>query len=224
MLIGITGGIGSGKSTIAQALRSRGYAVYDTDTEAKRIIVENPMVRSQVEMLFGSQVFEGDVYRTQLVAKQVFHHPDLLTELNHIVHPAVAFHLKQWAKEQEICNSQHAHKVRPGDRTSIQLSICFVESAILFASGLDALCEKVVVVTAPEALRIERTLQRDYRGERTAENVAKVKQRIAAQAEEESAIEHTLHAQCQTPKIVTIVNDGSVSVEQLTDKILSLLQ
>ena len=101
MLIGITGGIGSGKSTIAQALRSRGYAVYDTDTEAKRIIVENPMVRSQVEMLFGSQVFEGNVYRTQLVAKQVFHHPDLLAELNHIVHPAVAFHLKQWAKEQE---------------------------------------------------------------------------------------------------------------------------
>ena len=100
MLIGITGGIGSGKSTIAQALLSRGYAVYDTDSEAKRIIVENPMVRSQVEMLFGSQVFEGNVYRTQLVAKQVFHHPDLLAQLNSIVHPAVAFHLKQWAREQ----------------------------------------------------------------------------------------------------------------------------
>ena len=227
MLIGITGGIGSGKSTIAQALRSRGYAVYDTDTEAKRIIVENPMVRSQVEMLFGSQVFEGDVYRTQLVAKQVFHHPDLLTELNHIVHPAVAFHLKQWAKEQtedEGLRIKDKRRICPGTQASSPAEICFVESAILFASGLDALCEKVVVVTAPEALRIERTIQRDYRGERTAENIAKVKQRIAAQAEEESAIEHTLHAQCQTPKIVTIVNDGSVSVEQLTDKILSLLQ
>ena len=75
MLIGITGGIGSGKSTIAQVLRRLGYAVYDTDSEAKRIIVENPMVRSQVEMLFGSQVFEGNVYLTQVVAKQVFHHP-----------------------------------------------------------------------------------------------------------------------------------------------------
>ena len=222
MLIGITGGIGSGKSTIAQALRSRGYAVYDTDTEAKRIIVENPMVRSQVEMLFGSQVFEGDVYRTQLVAKQVFHHPDLLTELNHIVHPAVAFHLKQWAKER---TEEGTHPIPPYKGGKIEARpLCFVESAILFASGLDKLCDKIVVVTAPEALRIERTLQRDYRGERTAENIAKVKQRIAAQAEEESAIEHTLHAQCQTPEIVTIVNDGSVSVEQLTDKILSLLQ
>ena len=234
MLIGITGGIGSGKSTIAQALRSRGYAVYDTDTEAKRIIVENPMVRSQVEMLFGSQVFEGDVYRTQLVAKQVFHHPDLLTELNHIVHPAVAFHLKQWAKER---TEEGTHPIPPQSSPTARClrgpqeggeiearPLCFVESAILFASGLDKLCDKIVVVTAPEALRIERTIQRDYRGERTAENIAKVKQRIAAQTEEESAIEHALRSHGQTPEIVTIVNDGSVSVEQLTDKILSLLQ
>ena len=211
MLIGITGGIGSGKSTIAQALLSRGYAVYDTDSEAKRIIVENPMVRSQVEMLFGSQVFEGNVYRTQLVAKQVFHHPDLLAKLNGIVHPAVAFHLKQWAREKTASAPQ---------RSTL---ICFVESAILFASGLDKLCDKIVVVSAPEALRIARTIQRDYKGEQTVENIAKVKQRIAAQTEEESAIEHALRAQCQTPEIVTIVNDGTVSLEQLTNKILSLL-
>lgn len=208
MLIGITGGIGSGKSTIAQALRSRGYAVYDTDTEAKRIIVENPMVRSQVEMLFGSQVFEGDVYRTQLVAKQVFHHPDLLAELNHIVHPAVAFHLKQWVKEQEGTHPSPPYK---GGRLEIT-PICFVESAILFASGLDALCEKVVVVTAPEALRIERTIQRDYRGERTAENIAKVKQRIAAQA----------HEECPSEKpLLRVENDGTTSVEQLADEVVA---
>ena len=208
MLIGITGGIGSGKSTIAQALRSRGYAVYDTDTEAKRIIVENPMVRSQVEMLFSSQVFEGNVYRTQLVAKQVFHHPDLLAELNHIVHPAVAFHLKQWVKEQEGTHPRPPYK---GGRLETT-PICFVESAILFASGLDALCEKVVVVIAPEALRIERTIQRDYRGERTAENVAKVKQRIAAQA----------HEECPSEKpLLRVENDGTTSVEQLADEVVA---
>ena len=101
--------------------------------------------------------------------------------------------------------------MRPGDRTSIQLSICFVESAILFASGLDALCEKVVVVTAPEALRIERTLQRDYRGERTAENIAKVKQRIAAQARED----------CPTTKaLLRVENDGQKTIEQLADEVI----
>lgn len=207
MLIGITGGIGSGKSTIAQALRSRGYAVYDTDTEAKRIIVENPMVRSQVEILFGSQVFEGDVYRTQLVAKQVFHHPDLLAELNHIVHPAVAFHLKQWAKDQDEDE---------GLRTKDKRPLYFVESAILFASGLDKLCDKIVVVTAPEALRIERTLQRDYRGERTAENIAKVKQRIAAQNEEQSDEQSAGKAE----NCLHLCNDGTKPVPLLAQLVI----
>ena len=210
MLIGITGGIGSGKSTIAQALRSRGYAVYDTDSEAKRIIVENPMVRSQVEMLFGSQVFEGNVYRTQLVAKQVFHHPDLLAQLNSIVHPAVAFHLKQWAREQA---EEATHPIQPYKAGRLEARpICFVESAILFASGLDKLCDKIVVVTAPEALRIERTIQRDYRGEETPENIAKVKQRIIAQTHEVSL----------TPKpMLRVENDGTASVEQLVDEIVA---
>ncbi|MGM9809582.1 MAG: dephospho-CoA kinase [Paludibacteraceae bacterium] len=229
MLIGITGGIGSGKSRIAQALRSRGYAVYDTDTEAKRIIVENPMVRSQVEMLFGSQVFEGDVYRTQLVAKQVFHHPDLLAELNHIVHPAVAFHLKQWAKEQKGTHpsppqSYPTARCLQGPQEGGRLEttpICFVESAILFASGLDQLCDKIVVVTAPEALRIERTIQRDYRGERTAENIAKVKQRIAAQTEEESAMRRCQDTSLNKHNfILTLINDGALSIEELTNEII----
>ena len=77
MLIGITGGIGSGKTTIAKQLEQLGYPVYYTDAEAKRIVVENPMVRSQIGTLFGSDIYEGDVYRTDRVAKQVFHHPDL---------------------------------------------------------------------------------------------------------------------------------------------------
>ena len=210
MLIGITGGIGSGKSTIAQALRSRGYAVYDTDTEAKRIIVENPMVRSQVEMLFGSQVFEGNVYRTQLVAKQVFHHPDLLAELNHIVH------LKQWAREHDTPTPQSSTLNHQPSTT-----ICFVESAILFTSGLDKLCDKIVLVTAPEALRIERTILRDYHGERTTENIAKVKQRIAAQTEEEAAMRRCQDTSLNKHNfIITLINDGALSIEELTNEII----
>ena len=101
MLIGLTGGIGSGKSTIAAELRRRGYAVYDSDREAKRIIAENPAVRSQIEYLFGSTVFDGDRYRTDIVSKAVFDDPDLLKRLNHIVHPAVCFDVRHWAKAQE---------------------------------------------------------------------------------------------------------------------------
>ena len=211
MLIGITGGIGSGKPTIAQALRRRGYAVYDTDSEAKRIIVENPMVRSQVEMLFGSQVFEGNVYRTQLVAKQVFHHPDLLTQLNSIVHPAVAFHLKQWAREQTASAPQ-----RSTLNAQPSTPICFVESAILFASGLDKLCDKIVVVSAPESLRIARTIQRDYEGVQTAETIAKVKQRIAAQ-HAELLDEQSIG---ERKDCLRLSNDGSTPIPLLAQAVI----
>ena len=177
------------------------------------------MVRSQVEMLFGSQVFEGNVYRTQLVAKQVFHHPDLLAQLNSIVHPAVAFHLKQWAREQA---EEATHPIPPYKAGRLEARpICFVESAILFASGLDKLCDKIVVVTAPEALRIERTILRDYHGERTTENIAKVKQRIAAQTEEEAAMRRCQDTSLNKHNfILTLINDGALSIEELTNEII----
>lgn len=148
MLIGLTGGIGSGKTTIAAGLRELGYPVYESDRQAKQIILTNPMVRSQVEWLFGSEVLENNTYHTDLVAKQVFHRPALLEQLNRIVHPAVAFDLQEWAHQ-----TVHDHPEQP---------VCIVESAILFESGLDKLCEKVIAVTAPESVRIQRTVARDH--------------------------------------------------------------
>lgn len=159
-IVGITGGIGSGKTTIARALEQRGYPVYYTDREAKRIIRENPMVRSGIESLFGSEVFEGDRYHTELVARQVFSHPELLERLNRMVHPAVGFDLKHWAKRQE--------------------GWCFVESAILYESGLDELCDCIVAVVADEETRLRRALTRDYRDKEQA-NIDKVRARIRAQ-------------------------------------------
>ena len=89
MIIGITGGIGSGKSTIAKQLRQMGYEVYDTDSEAKRIIVEDATVREQMTVLFGPEAYKDGVYQTAFVAQQVFADKTLLARLNAIVHPAV---------------------------------------------------------------------------------------------------------------------------------------
>ena len=75
MIIGITGGIGSGKSTIARALAARGYAVYDCDREAKRIIAENPAVQQQIIALFGEEAFVDGEYNTQYISKCVFSPP-----------------------------------------------------------------------------------------------------------------------------------------------------
>lgn len=193
MIIGLTGGIGCGKSTIAAGLRALGYATYDTDSRAKQIIISNPMVRSQVELLFGSEVLDGDVYHTELVAKQVFHHPDLLERLNHIVHPAVAFDVQEWAR-MEL--QDHP-----------DVAFCFVESAILYESGFDKFCTKVVAVTAPEELRIERTIRRDHIDE------DKVRARIRAQ---ETAIDIS-----RADYIVN--NDGSIPIKDLCRQIQAYL-
>ena len=183
MLIGLTGGIGSGKSTIAGEIAARGYAVYNTDREAKRIIVHNPAVRSQVETLFGSDVFDGDIYLTDRVAEQVFADKSLLDKLNHIVHPAVAFDLRHWAKEQS--------------------QTCFVESALLFSSGLNKLCDKTVWIDAPEEVRIARTIARDN------SDIDKVRARVRAQRDDSALAD------------IILVNDGTKKVAQLVDDLFA---
>ena len=194
MIIGLTGGIGCGKSTIAAGLRDLGYPIYDTDSRAKQIIITNPMVRSQVELLFGSEVLDGDVYHTELVAKQVFHHPELLERLNRIVHPAVAFDVQEWAR-MEIKD----HPDQP---------VCFVESAILFESGLNKVCDHVIAITAPEELRIQRTIARDHT------DINKVRARIRAQ---ETALDIS-----RADYIVN--NDGTTPVPPLCTQIQAYLK
>jgi dephospho-CoA kinase len=144
MVIGITGGIGSGKSTITKQLCKMGYAIYDTDSEAKRLIVEDITVRQQIEQLLGKEVYADGVYQTALVAQRVFADKSLLAQLNAIVHPAVKADILRWV------------------HTINHSTPCFVECAILYQAGFDALCDIVVVVTAPEDIRIERVIARDY--------------------------------------------------------------
>ena len=170
-IIGITGGIGSGKSTIARELAKRGFAVYDCDREAKRIIMENEQVRKAIIDLLGKEAFvngqsdngQCTTYNTAYVAQRVFAEPKILEQLNAIVHPAVA------------------NDIRQRQTTSDEFKPLFIESAILYESGFNALCEKIIVVDAPEEVRIARTIARDYKGEATEENINKVRARIKAQ-------------------------------------------
>lgn len=156
MLIGLTGGIGSGKTTIANALRERGYTVYDTDSAAKRLVL-TPTVRSAIEQLLGQDVYDGDRYLTHRVAERVFADPELLGQLNAIVHPAVRQDLQQMVS------------ALPDG------GMVFVESAILYESGFDSDCDYVVAIIAPKTVRIARTMARDNKTE------DEVKQRIKAQ-------------------------------------------
>jgi len=186
-MTGITGGIGSGKSTIAKALIERGYTVYDCDKEAKRIIAEDEEVRKAIVALLGDESFVDGRYNTAYVAKRVFEDRTLLEQLNGIVHPAV---------RKDILNKQPE----------------FIESAILYEAGLADLCERVIVVEAPEEVRIARTIARDYKGEATPDNIHKVRARIQAQR----AISHQ-------PSVVRMVvnNDGKKSIDELAEEILN---
>ena len=190
MIIGLTGGIGSGKSFLAQELAKRGFAIYDCDREAKRIITENKDVQAAIKDLLGEEAFIEGNYNTAYVAKRVFEDPKLLEGLNKIVHPEVA---------KDIL-------IKKPD---------FVESAILFESGLDQICNKIVVVTAPEEVRIARTIARDYQGAATPENINKVRARIRAQKE--------IPASTEVPqgKMLTVINDDSSILSRIIDRISS---
>lgn len=190
MIIGITGGIGSGKSTIARELARRGFVVYDCDQEAKRIIAENADVQQEIIDLLGEESFVDGIYNTAYVAKRVFEDSHLLAALNAIVHPAVGLDIM---------------KRKPD----------FVESAILYESGLDILCDRIIVVDAPEEIRIARTIGRDYNGDASPANIDKVRARITAQGE----------FKIQNSEVRLIVNnDGKTSVAELVDEILNWLK
>lgn len=164
-IIGITGGIGSGKSYIAAQMAKTGYRVYDTDKEAKRLIVTDTELRAQMVALLGPDIYEGDTYRTDLVAARVFAQPALLQQLNQLVHPFV---------ERDIKNTLPLYPSTP----------LLLESALLIESGLYRLCDRVVVVTAPEEVRIARTMARDHCTE------SQVRDRIAAQMSEKERLSY----------------------------------
>ena len=203
MIIGITGGIGSGKSTIARALAARGYAVYDCDREAKRIIAENKDVQQQIIALLGPEAFVNGVYNTSYVAQRVFAEPELLERLNQIVHPAVKADI---IRHSPLSGSAASPLINP--------PFLFLESAILFEAGLDSLCDKIFVIEAPEDIRIARTIARDYHGDASPENINKVRARIRAQR----SILYTIH---HTP--YTLLNDGRKSIDELAEEIIALL-
>lgn len=142
-IIGLTGGIGSGKSTVANYIASKGIPVYIADEEAKKIM-EREDVKQKIQNLFSESVLNDDTsLNRKKIAEFVFNNPEKLKELNAIVHPEVQLHFKNWLNN---------HKDFP---------FVIKEVAILFETGGNKHCDKVILITAPEELRIERAMKRD---------------------------------------------------------------
>lgn len=140
--IGLTGGIGSGKSTIAKIFSVLGIPVWDADKHAKWIMENDPELKQKLLFYFGEAVFDGNHLQRSYLANIVFNQPEKLELLNSLVHPAAIAQAEKWMKEQTS-----AYVIK--------------EAALLFESGSVSHLDYVIGVTAPRALRIQRVMLRD---------------------------------------------------------------
>ena len=144
MLIGITGGIGSGKTTIVKLFaKNKNVAVYFADEEAKKLMVTSSVIKNEIIKEFSSEAYVNEELNRTYLSNIVFNDKEKLKILNAIVHPVVFKHLQEF---------QEKHKEK---------DYILYENAILFENGSDNLCHKIITVTAPIDLRIERVIKRD---------------------------------------------------------------
>lgn len=142
MIVGLTGGIGSGKTTVAKMFQEFDIPVYIADDEAKKLMVTSKFIKRKLIALFGDNVYVQGQLNKPLISQAIFNDKEKLKQMNAIVHPRVGQHFDRWVKKQ---NTPYVLK----------------ESAILFESGGADQCDLIVTVTAPKEIRIERVLERD---------------------------------------------------------------
>ena len=141
--LGITGGIGSGKSTVSEIFSLCNVPVYIADIESKRLVATSPVIKEKLINIYGEELFEGGVLNKVLLASHIFNDKAKLEQVNAIIHPEVEKDFKQWAVN-------HSH-----------YPVIAHEAAILFESGFNKLMDKIVMVYTPLEIRLERTIIRD---------------------------------------------------------------
>ncbi|WP_160135944.1 dephospho-CoA kinase [Chryseobacterium sp. c4a] len=152
-IIGLTGGIGSGKTTVAKFIEEFGFPVYYSDDRAKEIVNDSEELKIKIKELLGEESYDANgLYDRKFVASKVFNNKDLLQQLNEIIHPAVRIDFEQWIKQQTKY-------------------LVFKETALLFELRLNRQCYKSLLVTAEDNIRIKRVMDRDNKTYREVEAV-----------------------------------------------------
>lgn len=183
--VGLTGGIGSGKSTVCAVLRVLGVPVFDADASGKHLLANDPDLRRSVVGRFGEAAYPGGRLDRAFLARTVFADAEALAALNALVHPAVRSAYKAWATEQ-------------------QAAYTVMESALLADTGGHRAFDRIIVVTAPEPLRVARVVKRDGVGEE------QVRARVRNQVGEEERLRiadfvvHNDDARLVIPQIIAI--------------------
>lgn len=185
--IGITGGIGSGKSMVAKVLQLMGYPVYSSDQRAKEIMQEDQVLIAGLKELFGEEAYLDSNLNRPYIAAQIFKDSSRRTAMNNLVHPAVRKDFQNWVSRQKT-------------------PLLFQESALLFETGNYRSFDAVILVSAPEKVRMERVKERDQLTDE------QVQSRFNAQMPEEEKMKLT---------DLVIQNDGN---HLLVPQILDLLK
>ncbi len=159
--IGIAGGIGSGKSVVANILQQMGFPVYDSDSRAKALTQTNADIRQQLTAMFGDNLFKYNILDKKALSQLIFSSDKNLKAVNAIIHPVVVGDFATWTTRQNA-------------------AAVFLESAILMESGLYQKMDKIILVTAPEKLRIDRVMKRSQLSEK------EIQQRMQMQKTEET--------------------------------------
>ncbi len=141
-VVGLTGGIGSGKTTVANFFADLGVPVYIADVEAKKLQNESETIREQITALFGPEAYKNGILDRKFISGRVFSDPEKLEALNAIVHPQVALHFDRWKERQDS-------------------DYVIYEAAILFEKGGYKKCDYTILVVADLETRIERLKNRD---------------------------------------------------------------
>jgi len=163
-LIGITGGMGSGKSTVSKILRHLNYKVYNSDIRGKELIGEVRSIRDQLESIFGDEIFNNNKLDAKALSRKVFKDDSSLQKINSIIHPEVEKDFNSWVASN------------PNDK------YLFKESALLFETGAFRHLDKTILISADKDLRINRVLERDVdRSKKEIENI------ISKQIDEDEA-------------------------------------
>lgn len=152
-IIGITGGIGSGKTTVSKLLEDAGFPVYYSDIRAKNIANDEVQLQQKIKELLGEKAYdENGLYDRKYVADVVFEDEELLFQLNFLIHPAVKIDFENWVNRQTT-------------------AFIFKETALLFELKLNESCYKSLLVTADDNIRIKRVMDRDKKTYREVETI-----------------------------------------------------
>ncbi|MCH5174493.1 MAG: dephospho-CoA kinase [Prevotellaceae bacterium] len=199
--VGVTGGIGSGKTFVCNRLKDRGIPVYNCDDEAKRLMQEDPNIREQLCSLVGNRAYINGCLNKPAIAEFLFASPDNGKKINGIVHPAVKRDFIKWAEQQG------RHHIGGGS-TATSTPIVAQECALLFEAGFQDTVDAVITVHAPIEVRMERAMRRDNATRQ------QIEARMLQQLDDEEKISRADYS---------IINDGKADIEQQIDNILKLI-